>query len=217
MPYKKRNNVKPRSKRRPRRPMRRSVPRSLRADYSVKLRSPTTQIANDSLTEVKGGVSFQLGDCFDYANYTAIFDQYRINMVTVQFVPVLTQMVNKPYDDTTTPSSVNQIPRFVTALDRDDVTTPTDFVSVQNKSKSKVTLATKRQSYKIRPNRLINIYRTIASNGYKIDSDFKDFLDCGQTGIPHYGLKYVLEPATPASTFVYDMVIDYYVSFKNKR
>lgn len=219
MPFKR--NMRKRRPMRRRRPYRkkrykRSIPRSLRADYSVKLNSLTFQIANNSTVPLKGAMNFSLSQCLGYTDYTKLFDQYRVNMVIVKFTPSLTTVVNRPFDDTTTPTD-GTVPRLVTALDRDDSTIPIDFESVQSKSKSRITYATKYQSYKFRPNRLTMVYRTQATTGYKVDTQVKEFLDCGQADIPHYGVKYCLEPSSPSNTYVYDISVDYYVSFKNKR
>lgn len=175
------------------------------------------QIENDSIAFQKGFLNFTLDQAQGYSQYTAIFDQYRINWVKVEFVPVMTQAVNRPFDDTTTPLATQVIPRFIVAMDRDDVTNPTSYESLMVKRPNKEVLATQKLSWKFTPNRLVMMYRTGTTTGYKVDTQVNEFLDCAQTDIPHYGLKWAIEASSPTRGFIYETKVTYNISFRSKR
>lgn len=191
---------------------------STRPDYTTEFSNPFgLRIYNQSLAETKGYLLFDLNNCLGYTNYTAVFDYYRINWVKVDFVPILTQLVNRPYDDSTTPTLGGEIPEFVTCIDRDSNSAPTSVADLLVRGNKKISNATKRHTWKFTPNRLIQIYESATTTGYKIDSETKSFLDCADPQIPHYGLKYAMAAASPANTYVYEIRITYNVSFQQKR
>lgn len=190
----------------------------LRPDYTVEFQNPQGFfIENQAVAETKGYIVFDLANCIGHGNYCSIFDYYRINWVEVVFQPVLSTVVNRPFDDSTTPSLNQAVPHLITAIDRDDATNPVSYVAMQDRGQVKVAKATNRIYWKFTPNRLTEVYRSTTSTGYKIDRDTKSYLDCGYDDIPHYGMKFVMEAASPARAFVYEIQIKYNVSFKGKR
>nr|AGG39809.1 capsid protein [Diporeia sp. associated circular virus] len=189
---------------------------SLKADYTVDLSNARGNlIANNSLVETKGYLVFTLNDALDKADYIAIFDQYRINYVTVTFNPVMSTVVNRPYDDTSDPLLVNRVPMFITCIDRDTASNPTDYVTVQYKRPCKETKATKIQKWKFKPNRLINIYRAVA-DAYMIDPS-SNWVDCTYPDIPHFGMQFAMQSSSPGNAYVYEILIKYNISWKNRR
>lgn len=191
---------------------------SSKPEYTVEFTNniEADRFANQALAQTKGVVTFFLSDCMGYNNYTAIFDYYRINWVKVRFVPILTQTVNRPYDDSTSPTG-GEIPLFVTGLDRDSTTAPVDLNDMLERGHKKVTSAIKPHTWTFTPNRLVQVYESPTSTGYKIDTDTKSFLDCADPTIPHFGLKWVLGAASPSNAYVYEVRITYNISFQQKR
>lgn len=174
------------------------------------------QIANDTTAETRGALIFQLANCNYFTRFTAIYDQYRIDKVVVRFRPSMATVVNRPYDDSTTAVSAQVTPRFVTAIDYDDNNTPASLDELVSRHNSRTTLATKPQTIAFKPKRLIQVYRTISSTGYITDGS-KAFLDCAQTDIPHYGLKYALDTGSPIRAFIYQIDIEYQLTFTGLR
>lgn len=220
MPYKKKMtyNRKKKSTYKPKR--RWGVPRLpiVKADYSCMLRTTTPLvIANGTSGPTLGGIKFSLVDCLNYTNFTAMFDQYRINTVVVKFTPHMTEIVNKPFDDTTTPGAGATIPNFCVAVDRDDATAPTTYNEVKQRNKSRVVPATKSLTFKLRPSRLIATYNTgIGQDAYTVDTT-KRWINSSSPNLNHFGLKYALEDSSPANAYVYQVEIMYYVSFKDRK
>jgi len=215
--YRKKGMKRTTRRRRLRIPRNLGINLDLKPDYSCKLFKEPIIISNDSTAETKNAFDFTLTDCINYSTWSTVFDQYRINMVVVKFIPVQTQVINRPFDDTTNPgTSVSEIPRFAVSIDRDDSVTPIDIEQLLKRQGTIVKNATQPITLKFVPNRLVQIYNGVTV-GYKIDIDHRTFLDCAQPGIPHYGLKCVLEATSPSNCYQYRMETYYYVSFKCKR
>lgn len=68
-------------------------------------------------------MQFQLSDLPNYAEFTSLFDQYRIRTVVVKIKPKQTQGVLMPYDSTLqSPSPTLFVPNVWGAIDYDDST-----------------------------------------------------------------------------------------------
>lgn len=212
-PPKKRNNRRNTKKRKPRSTKWKETP-TLR----VVLHDAQTgwTINNNSLVEARDAIVFRLSECVEFLKYTAIYDQFRIDKVQVRFIPCMAEMVTKPYDDATSGTTSYEIPLFTTAIDYDDEATPASRLELAGRSKSRTVKATKAITWNFIPRRLVQVYRSTSTTGYKIDTT-KDFIDCAQNDIPHYGLKYALATAGPNNAYVYRVVIKYFVSFKQRR
>uniref|UniRef100_UPI004047F021 hypothetical protein n=1 Tax=Orrella sp. TaxID=1921583 RepID=UPI004047F021 len=219
MPFKKKTTYN-RKKKTTYRPKRRwGVPRLpiVKADYSCMLRKEgVITIANTTSGPVLGAIRFSLADCLNHTNFTNMFDQYRINTVVVKFIPHMTEMVNKPYDDTTTPTSGGTIPNLCVAVDRDDATVPASYNELKARSKSRIVPATKPLTFKLRPSRLIATYDAGAANAYTVDVS-KRWINSSSPNLNHFGLKYALEDSSPANAYIYEVEIMYYLSFKDRK
>lgn len=190
----------------------------VKADYSCMLRNTEViTIANTTSGPRLGSITFKLSDCLNFNNFTNMFDQYRINTVVVKFTPHMTEMVNKPFDDTTTPGSGATIPNLCVAVDRDDATLPISYNEVKARSKSRIVPATKSLTFKLRPSRLIASYNTGPSDvGYTVDTT-KRWINSSNANMNHFGLKYALEDSSPANAYIYEVEILYYLSFKDRK
>lgn len=190
---------------------------STKSLYTVNFENPTgLLIYNQTIADTKGYLVFDLNNCVGKDDYISIFDYYRINYVTVEFNPVLTSVVNRPYDETTTGALGGIIPNLITSIDRDSNSSPIGYTEMQLR-KNKTVPATKKVSWKFTPNRLTMVYKTVSTTGYMIDKDTKSYLDCGQPDIPHFGLKFCLQTSSPANAFIYEIRIKYNISFSGKR
>lgn len=176
----------------------------------------TLAIVNNSTSPALGVLVFQLDQCLGYTKYQAIMDYYRINWVKVTFEPCRTQSLTTQTDQTTAPSSITQVPKLITAIDRDSNTTALSYAAIQARGSVKETLATKTQVWKFTPNRLVTVYKSVATNGFKIDTS-NDYLDCANADVPHFGMKYAMEASQPVTGFKSWIRVEYCVSFKGKR
>lgn len=218
MPFNKK--YKPKRGRKGRKMIRYKQPSGIgKADYSSKFYCEPLEFSNDSTVPLKQGLASRLEDVNNFSTWTTIFDQFRINKVVWKFVPVQTTVVNRPFDDSTNPgASVSEVPRLAMCIDRDDENTPLDFDAVARRPGSKVIKATKGYTFVFKPTRLLNVYRSATSTGYMLDPNTKAFLDVANgSQIPHYGMKWVLEPSSPSNCYQYRIERTYYISWKNRR
>lgn len=190
-----------------------------RPDFTTVLRFQDTSIENSNLVDEKRTLSYNLSDCANFANFTNIWDYYRINWVSVEFVPSTTAVVRQTNIGTASVpvSTTNQIPMCALAVDRDDASTAYTYDSLKNRSGSVAFPATKHHYFKFKPTRLNMVYLSGTATGYTIDTNTKQFLDAGQPTVPHYGLKFAMEPKEPGENFYYTIVQKVSVSFKQRR
>lgn len=197
-----------------------TIPKSLNlaSDYKlVQWSSSVVQIANHSLTEEKVSFTYQLNLIKNYANYTNLFDQYRIKYVITTFTPVGATVINKPYDDTTTPGQVNLVPNIAICIDRDDATTSGTYDAIRARGGSRDLPMTKKIKFAFVPNKLKMVYRSGVTDAYVADTSVNDWIDCGQSDVPHYGLKCATESGSTNDSFVYDVQTKYFVEFRGRR
>lgn len=190
---------------------------STKPDITVCMRNPEgLKIANLNGFEVKAFYLFSLNNCINYNNWTAIYDYYRINWVKVHFLPIRTTRMNLGVANAN--PALMETPKFAVSLDRDSNSNPTDYSDVIERYPHKETLATQSQTWTFRPNRLLEVYRSPTTTGYKIDRDWRGFLDCAQSDIPHYGLRVCMANSTAVDfAFQYEVRILYNVSFRGRR
>lgn len=195
-----------------------TIPKTIRSAYNIAvMEDPTYNItpSNHNLSETQFVKVFKFQEVNNYSHYSSIFDQYRINLVVVKFEPVMTQVVQRPYDDTTTGNLINAIPRYAVCIDRDDDSIQS-FKNIESRKYSRVKLATKAMTVAFRPSRLVPVYRTGATNAYKVDNS-KQYCDMAFPDITHYGLKCAIEHASPAVAYSFRVTTKYYVSLADRR
>jgi len=192
-----------------------SIPNSVKSDYNCIQRDVSELIfANDSTFEAKLQKTFSLIQIENYTNYTSIWDQYRINMVKVEFIPIMTEIVNKPFDDSTT-VTVTRMPNYCVSIDRDD-SAPETYDELRARQYSFIRKATRPLTLKFKPNRLMETYSTATTTGYTVDNS-KKFLDCAYAKIPHWGLKVAMQSASPSACYQIQIRTTYYMSYAHRR
>jgi len=193
-----------------------AIPNTVKSDFNCIQRDLKEQtFENDATLETKFSKQFSLSAIQNYTDYTAIWDQYRINMIKMEFIPVLTEVVNRPFDDTTTPGTTGQIPNYCVSIDRDDGAAET-YDELRARQYSFIRKATKPLVLKFKPNRLMATYNTAVTTGYTVDNT-KKFLDCAYPQIPHWGIKFAMEAASPSDTYRIQTRITYFMSYAQRR
>lgn len=179
--------------------------------------SSTLSIINNSTADTNGALIFKASDCLGISNYVDIFDYYRINWVKVTFEPCRTQLLTTQTDQTTAPSSLTQVPLFITCIDRDSLSAPLNYEALQKRGNVKETLASRKQEWKFTPNRLTTMFETVSTQGLKIDKGTYEYLDLADTDVPHFGMKWSMKPSQPITGYKTYIRIEYSLSFKGKR
>lgn len=129
-------------------------------------------------------LTFSLDQVASSAEFTTLFDQYRLDRVVVHVSWSNTALGS----GTVNPDSITA-PVLRYLRDYDDNTTPTDTAMRQHSQTKQFSVA-RDQTYTIslKPAMLTPVYRGAASaDGYL--PSWNKFIDCGRADVPHFGLK----------------------------
>lgn len=157
----------------------------------------------------KGAMTFQISDIPNVAEFTNLFDYYKLTGVKLRFSLNLDPSAQAP--------SNAQRPRMFYAIDNDDSTVPTDTDELRQRGRCREWLhnPNKPLSLFIRPKYLNRVSYSAIQDGYQIAAN--RWLDLGVPNVPHYGFKYVIENinADIGQTILVDAT--YYLAFKGSR
>lgn len=167
------------------------------------------RIANISVTALNfsAGYDFRLSYLPNNAEFTALFDAYKIWKVEVQFIPKYNS------SDFSSGGVGFGLPTIYITEDRNDVTTPLSVAELQEYNSCIARRFDKTVSYTCWP--------TIATSGIGnpneiIDSRQKDlFVRSTKNEVPHYGLKWALDLPVGLETFRMDVVFKYFLMMKD--
>lgn len=144
-----------------------------------------------------GVLYFSLGQIPNFAEFTALYDQYRIVGVKVKFTFTRNNVA-------TAGGGSNQNPNFrlLTVIDYDDkvkLTAETDYYQYQN-NKNYVAdkLASTGISRFFRPKTAAPVFQSGVTTAYGSNSPWK-WLDCAYDAIEYYGLKYAFDATIDGS------------------
>jgi len=143
---------------------------------------------------------FQFADVDQYAALTAVFDQYKINMIECWIEP---QGSN---------SNISNAGRYASVIDLDDVTALASVGSALDYQTCLVSGGQSCQYRKFRPHVAVAAY-TGAFGGFK--NEPASWIDTSSSTVKHYGLKAVFEPTS--STMAYDLTLKYHISLRQVR
>lgn len=193
------------------------IPRNLLTGNLMHVKLRTTNpltISNDNVIEVKGSYQFALSDCLNYTRYIQMFDQYRLNKVVIKWRPLRVTSVTAANINTFAPAGgYTNIPNLVTVVDYDDTLT-VDYNDVRERYGSRVRRATSPGKDILTPKVLGEAYRSTTSSAYIPKA--KQWLDSTYNDVPHFGVKWAMQPAEPAGQYAIEGTVTYYVSFKNR-
>ena len=192
--------------------------RSPRADYTTTFRT-ANDITMFNSTLINAGYAFawSFNDAIGVIPWSPLFDYYRINYVTMKFTPVATES-NSHEVTASLSGSGQQIPNYVVCIDRDDAIAPssaTGYLDLRQRQGSITKKATRSHYLKIRPTRLNQVFRSTLTTGYVIDKS-REFLDMNQPDVPHYGVKFSMESASPANIFAIRVEMSLNISFSQR-
>lgn len=157
------------------------------------------EVVTGAITEQTGGFNFSLSDLPNSAEFTALYDMYKINAVKIQFIPQQTVA-----NSISSLNSASNYARFFTAIDYNDSTAPTGGVDeLREYQTAKYTnLYRKHKRYIYKP-KILDGSSTSRSNWVSTTSP----------GTNWYGIKYAVEAT--GNTMTYGVEVKYYLSFKN--
>lgn len=156
-------------------------------------------------TDVGRGISFTLADLPGSTEFTALFDQYRLDWVEYMFV------LKSPLG-----AGGVAAPLIYFVEDHDDDAPPSFNAVLEAQSVQVVNFSADRTmiKFRVRPNIVREVYRGVTP-GYE-RAPPGTWLDCANATVPHYGVKYWVANynSTSTSSTVIDVILRYHVSFK---
>ena len=160
-----------------------TIPRSVRPKtFALKRSYYQGQLKSAGTTAqyAYGSAAFTLNSLPNYTEFTNLFDQYRINKVTVQAFPRQTMET-----DTTNPA----VNIFHYAFDHTDVTAPSAESDVCNMTITAASNRFKPFTMTLKPVAATTVYQGITANGYA-PAKPSTWIDCKSYAVNHYGLKF---------------------------
>jgi len=152
-----------------------------------------------------GAMQFRLNMLPDYTEFTALFDQYRIDKIAVVFMP---------RGNSSEVGSNNNNCKIFTVLDYDDDSAPASIDALCEYDNLRTGTYSKDHSRSLVPRFSDAIYNSAIATAYGPKTGW---LDCSYPAVPHYGLKYACQATAAASNVIFDIKYTYYVSFKAVR
>lgn len=178
-------------------------------DYLFKRSFQGGTILNNQLGNVTGGIAFQLADLPNVTEFTTLFDQYKICAVRIKFLPQ-----SNTLQTLTTGLTSNFCGTFFYVVDYDDANAP-----------ASASVLCEYQNMKTRnPLREFKAYfkpkcvSTVFGSGVTVNAGTlkSQWLDVGQTTVPHFGFKYVWTQSINSNISIMP-IFTYYIKCKNVR
>ena len=161
-------------------------------------------------TNARGALTFALSSLPSASEFTALFDQYKITGVKLDFIP-FGDTVNVPITGSGTTSLMSPGGPLILAADYDDDSTPAAASNLLEYQACKVIPVPRRHRMYIKPKFATEIYNGVTT-GYGARSGW---LDCANSGVTHYGVKYWMNaPSALSSSYSYQVWATMYFACK---
>ena len=163
-------------------------------------------------TNAAGALTFSLSSLPNASEFQSLFDEYKLMKVKLDFIPFGSE-VNLPISSMSGSTSlVSPGGPLITAIDYDDNNTPAAAADLLQYQASKVTPVPKRLKMSLSPKFATEVYRSGLTTGYGAR---KGWLDCANSDIPHYGVKYWMNaPSALSSSFSYQVWAEVTIAVK---
>lgn len=159
----------------------------------------TALLTQSTTLNTYGASQFTLSQLTEVASWTALFDQYRILEIEVMLQFPMSENTGMGADEG----------RYVSVIDVDDASTPTDLDILCAYSTAVESTATQPHYHRWAPGVPVDLY-TGAFGGF--GNVTSPWIDCGSTGVLHYGLKFGSSPG--AGSGVLRMTYKFHVEFR---
>lgn len=154
-------------------------------------------------TATSNAWTFKLDQVTNYTEFTALYDQYRINRIVARWVPRTTD----------SGQGAGERGNFYSVIDYDDSAT-INVVEAQESQNVKRTVTTRSHIRSFVPAVLAPTYRVGVTSAY--GPKFKQWVDCAYPDVPHYGIKAAVQNWDNLG-ITYDLIVTFYMSFRNVR
>lgn len=142
--------------------------------------------------------TFTLNNVPNSSEFTALFDQFRITHVQMQFY-----VQYQPAQlDSSAGVGAAAYPCLYICRDNDDSTAPTSINQLREHANVQTVILSPEKifKYNVKPATLSNVYQSSVSNSYA--PKWKEWIDCAASDTPYYGVKVGIENMTNANQYV---------------
>lgn len=160
-------------------------------------------ITSSNVANVFNAFSFSLSQLDQVSSLIAVFDQYRIRMVEVEFLPGVN-------DNNTTATNTGL---FTTVIDYDDSSSLTSFNQALDYSNALTGTGYEAQRRVFQPHAALAAYSGTFTSYGNVQSPW---IDCSSTTVAHYGVKTAWTP-TSVTGQIMTMLPKFWIEFRNVR
>lgn len=157
-------------------------------------------------TNLVSVASFKLADVYSTADFSNLFEYYRINCVVLKFYPV-----QDSNDMANYPTFINPIMAFY--VDYDDATVPSSVDALYEYGGTKDFVFNKAVSFKIFP-KTIALGVGGASNAAIVNTYRKQWFRTNQLDVPYYAFKWALYSFGATQNYAVRIRLHYYFTLK---
>lgn len=150
----------------------------------------TTNLITSGVAPVYAGIAFTISAVQDFASFSDVFDQYRINLIEILIQPQVTEVT----------SVAGDVGSYISVTDVDDANAPTSAANLGSYPGVVETNGTVSHYHRFVPSVAVAVYSGTFTSFAATTSMW---LDCGSSGIQHYGLKVATLPSTAVQTYAY--------------
>ena len=155
--------------------------------------------------------TFELSDLPQYTNYTALYEEYRIDKIVYSF-KALNNVA--PTGLATAATTFHSLGMVHSIVDLNDAVAPVSIQTMMNDSSYKGNRSNVNHTRTFVPKWLNNVGGAAAAQSKTgwLNTDFP--------GVSHYSLKWAFEGGTasaPGLSYIIEPIVTYYVSFRNPK
>lgn len=167
-----------------------------------------------STSNVYGSMVFYLSLLPNYAEFTALYDLYRISAVKVTIVPsIVTNTVGASGTGGSISAVTYNLPMVYTAIDYNDTSNPASFDELMEYENCKITRGNQIHSRYFKPCYQSQLYESLSTTGYQAKRG--GWIATIDSEVPHYSLKWGIEVPTNSSSPFYTFYVTYYLKFRS--
>lgn len=171
--------------------------------------------ANYSVTAGTAG-AFRLNQLPNYSEFTALFDQYKINGVKLTWM-LSANTVNMP--NVSPGNTTASLPILYTAIDRDDGTPYATFDEMNQNDTCKLRRMDRVVTRYVKPYVAVPVYSAGAFNGYAAPTK-NPWIDAASPATEYYGIKWAIDPVIANSAnllFRVKLLVKFYIACRDTR
>jgi len=173
--------------------------------FTIKSSDSLGFIAQNATTQQFAQITFTLaGNCLDYLNLAAVFDQYRL---------VGVECIARPRSNTAV-QTAGSIGNLYAVADYDDAAALTTTGQALSYSDCVATPVYQPNRRAIKPRVAVAAYSGAFTSFANVDAPW---IDCGSSGVVHYGIKYALDTGVAGSLVTFDLVVRAQWEFRSSR